>query len=78
MAGDSGEMFATIKGAVMAFSGALPSLHERACQLFAPGWIRTAWGESTSEYWNDRACGESLMEHWGTAEDIAKMAMAMC
>ena len=76
MAGDSGEMFATIKGAVMAFSRSLAKSLAPSVRVncLAPGWIRTAWGESTSEYWNDRACGESLMERWGTAEDVAKMA----
>jgi 3-oxoacyl-[acyl-carrier protein] reductase len=37
----------------------------------APGWIKTAWGEEASEYWQQRAVAESLRNRWGTPEDIA-------
>ena len=40
----------------------------------APGWIRTAWGEQASEYWQQRAASESLMGRWGTPEDVAHAA----
>jgi 3-oxoacyl-[acyl-carrier protein] reductase len=40
----------------------------------APGWIRTAWGEQASEYWQERAKGESLLERWGEAADVAHAA----
>ena len=51
MAGDSGEMFAAIKGAVMAFSRSLAqSLAPQVrVNCLAPGWIRTAWGEGASD-----------------------------
>lgn len=73
MAGDSGEMFGTIKGAIMAFTlSHAKSLapHVRVCCV-APGWIRTAWGETASEYWQARACREALVQRWGTPEDVA-------
>lgn len=74
MAGDSGEMFAAVKGAVMAFSRSLaqslaPQVRVNA---LAPGWIRTAWAEGASEYWQSRAVQQSLRERWGTPEDVAK------
>jgi 3-oxoacyl-[acyl-carrier protein] reductase len=73
MAGDSGELFAATKGAVMAFSKSL------ACSLapqvrvncVAPGWIKTKWGHSASQAWNERAVGESLLARWGAPEDVA-------
>ncbi|HEY2839182.1 MAG TPA: SDR family oxidoreductase, partial [Pirellulales bacterium] len=40
----------------------------------APGWIKTAWGEQASEYWQQRAQSESLLRRWGTPEDVAKTA----
>lgn len=73
MAGDSGEMFAAVKGAVMAFTRSLA--HSLAPNVrvncVAPGWIKTEWGEEATEYWQRRAVGESLRARWGTPQDIA-------
>lgn len=74
MAGDSGEMFAAIKSAVMAFTRSLarslaPSVR---VNCVAPGWIKTDWGEQASECWHARAVGESLLARWGTPEDVAR------
>ena len=76
MAGDSGEMFAAVKGAVMAFSRSLArSLAPRVrVNCLAPGWIRTAWGSEASEYWQQRAKAESLLGRWGTPDDVAAAA----
>lgn len=76
MAGDSGEMFAAVKGAVMAFTRSLAQSlapHVRV-NCLAPGWIRTAWGEKASAYWQQRAAGQSLRGRWGTPEDVARAA----
>jgi 3-oxoacyl-[acyl-carrier protein] reductase len=74
MAGDSGEMFAATKGAIMAFTRSLAqSLAPKVrVNCVAPGWIRTAWGEQASEYWQERATRESLVQRWGTPEDVAR------
>ncbi|MCE9553783.1 MAG: SDR family oxidoreductase [Planctomycetes bacterium] len=76
MAGDSGEMFAAVKGAVMAFSRSLArSLAPQVrVNCLAPGWIRTAWGNEASEYWQQRAKAESLLGRWGTPDDVAAAA----
>jgi 3-oxoacyl-[acyl-carrier protein] reductase len=73
MEGDSGELFAAVKGAVMAFTRSLAlSLGPRVrVNCVAPGWIRTAWGEGASEAWQRRAVRESALERWGTPADIA-------
>jgi len=73
-AGDSGELFAASKGAVMAFSKSLAKslAPEVRVNCVAPGWIKTAWGEKASQYWQDRARRESLLDRWGTPEDVAK------
>ena len=67
MAGDSGEMFAAIKGAIMAFSRSLAqSLAPQVrVNCLAPGWIKTAWGEQASDSWQERAAREALLERWG-------------
>lgn len=76
MAGDSGELFAASKGAVMAFTRSLArslAPHVRV-NCLAPGWIRTAWGNHASEYWQQRAQAESLLGRWGQPEDVARLA----
>lgn len=77
MAGESGELFATTKGAIMAMTKSLAqSLAPRVrVNCIAPGWIQTKWGESTSEAWNERAKGDALMARWGKPEDIAAAAL---
>jgi 3-oxoacyl-[acyl-carrier protein] reductase len=74
MAGDSGELFAATKGALMAFTRSLArslAPHVRV-NAVAPGWIKTAWGQGANEVWQKRAIRESLLERWGTPEDIAE------
>lgn len=76
MAGDSGELFGTIKGAVMAFTRSLAQSFapEVRVNCLAPGWIKTKWGDDASEYWQERAQRESLLGRWGTPEDVADAA----
>jgi 3-oxoacyl-[acyl-carrier protein] reductase len=76
MAGDSGEMFATIKGAIMAFSRSLARslAPDVRVNCLAPGWIRTAWSDQASDYWQQRAAAESLLDRWGTPQDVARVA----
>ena len=76
MAGPSGELFATTKGAVMAFTRSLAqSLAPKVrVNCLAPGWIRTAWGASASRQWQQRAEAECLLGRWGTPDDVARVA----
>ena len=73
MAGDSGEIFAAIKGAVTAFTRS--AAHSLAPSVrvncVAPGWIKTAWGKGASAEWQRRAVAESLLERWGEPADVA-------
>lgn len=76
MAGDSGELFAAAKGAVMAFTRSLARSLAPAVRVncLAPGWIKTAWGEQASQAWQQRAVRESLLQRWGTPDDVARVA----
>lgn len=76
MEGDSGQLFGTTKAAVMAFtkSLALSLAPEVRVNCLAPGWIRTAWGESASARWQQRAVQETPLGRWGTPEDVAQVA----
>ncbi len=77
MEGDSGQLFATVKGAVMSFTRSLavslaPSVR---VNCLAPGWIKTAWGESASEMWQCRVVRETPLRRWGTPDDVAGVAV---
>jgi 3-oxoacyl-[acyl-carrier protein] reductase len=76
MGGDSGEMFAAVKGAVMAFTKSLAQSLAPAVRVncLAPGWIRTAWGDQASDYWQERAQRQALRGRWGTPDDVARAA----
>jgi len=76
MAGDSGELFAAAKGAVIAFSRSLARslAPEVRVNCLAPGWIKTAWGEGASAHWQERAQRESTLGRWGTPDDVARVA----
>lgn len=76
MAGDSGEMFSAVKAAVMAFTKSLAQslAPDVRVNCIAPGWIKTDWGESASDVWQQRAAGESLLGRWGTPNDVARVA----
>ena len=67
MEGDSGQLFAAAKGAVMAFtkSLALTLAPEVRVNCLAPGWIRTAWAEGASHAWQERAIRETPLGRWG-------------
>ncbi len=76
MEGDSGELFAAAKGAIMAFtrSLALSLAPTVRVHCLAPGWIRTAWGEGASSQWQERVLRETPLKRWGTPEDVAAAA----
>ncbi len=76
MGGDSGELFAAAKGAIMSFTRSLA--HSLAptvrVNCLAPGWIKTQWGEQASDSWQRRAERESLLARWGTQDEVARAA----
>ncbi|MCS7015560.1 MAG: 2-amino-4-hydroxy-6-hydroxymethyldihydropteridine diphosphokinase [Gemmatales bacterium] len=79
MDGESGELFALAKGAIMAFTRSLAVnlAPEVRVNCLAPGWIRTAWAEKASEYWQQRAISETPLRRWGTPEDVAAVVCWM-
>jgi 2-amino-4-hydroxy-6-hydroxymethyldihydropteridine diphosphokinase len=77
MEGDSGQLFAAAKGAVMAFTRSLAVSLAPAVRVncLAPGWIRTAWGANASGEWQRRVRRETPLGRWGTPEDVAAAAV---
>ena len=80
MEGNSGELFAASKNAIMGFSRSLAlSLAPKVrVNCIAPGWIRTAWGQTASESWHARVLRETPLQRWGIPEDIARVARFLC
>lgn len=80
MGGDSGQFFAAAKGAVTSFTKSLARTLAPSVRVncLAPGWIQTAWGQSASAYWQDRARREALLERWGAPEDVGHAAAYLC
>ena len=76
MEGDSGELFATSKNAIMGFTRSLATSLAPSVRVncIAPGWIRTSWGEYASETWQQRVLMETPLGRWGMPEDIAQLA----
>ena len=77
MEGDSGQLFAAAKGAVMSFtrSLALDLAPEVRANCIAPGWIRTEWGETAGAVWQERVRRETPLGIWGLPEDVAAAAV---
>ncbi|MEO1999969.1 MAG: SDR family NAD(P)-dependent oxidoreductase [Planctomycetaceae bacterium] len=76
MDGDSGELFATAKNAIMGATRSLALSYAPQVRVncIAPGWIRTAWGEQASDTWQQRVLDETPLRRWGSPEDVARMA----
>jgi 2-amino-4-hydroxy-6-hydroxymethyldihydropteridine diphosphokinase len=76
MAGESGQLFAASKSAIMAFSKSLALSLAPTVRVncLAPGWIRTAWGEQASPAWQKRVYDETPLCRWGMPEDVAATA----
>ncbi|WP_435009576.1 SDR family NAD(P)-dependent oxidoreductase [Tundrisphaera lichenicola] len=76
MEGDSGELFAATKGAVLAFTRSLSMslAPEVRVNAVSPGWIKTAWGDTASSTWQDRVLRETPLARWGTPDDVAQAA----
>ncbi|MCZ2341644.1 MAG: 2-amino-4-hydroxy-6-hydroxymethyldihydropteridine diphosphokinase [Bacteroidales bacterium] len=77
MEGDSGQLFAAVKGAITCFTRSLALSLAPAVRVncIAPGWIRTAWGETASSLWQERVRRETPLGIWGLPEDIAATAV---
>jgi 3-oxoacyl-[acyl-carrier protein] reductase len=76
MEGDSGELFSVAKNAIMGFtrSLAVSLAPEVRVNCIAPGWIKTAWGETAPPEWQARVLRETPLRRWGEPTDIARLA----
>ena len=77
MAGTNPQMFAAVKGGVLAFSKSLArSVAPRVrVNVIAPGWIETSFGEGLSDEKRREIAVATPLERWGTPDDVAGAAV---
>ena len=77
MAGDNQQLYAAVKGGVLAFSKALArSVAPRIrVNILAPGWIETAFGAGANDKLRQTVAESTPLKRWGTPEDVAGAAV---
>ena len=73
MAGLNPQMFAAVKGGVLAFSKSLArSVAPRVrVNVIAPGWIETSFGAAADDAWRRAVAESTPLKRWGTPDDVA-------
>jgi 3-oxoacyl-[acyl-carrier protein] reductase len=77
MAGANPQLYAAVKGGVLAFSKSLArSVAPRVrVNIIAPGFIETAFGAEASDAWRRSVIDATPLKRWGTPEDVAGAAV---
>jgi 3-oxoacyl-[acyl-carrier protein] reductase len=77
MAGTNPQLFAAVKGGVLAFSKALArTVAPRVrVNVIAPGWIETSFGAGVDERVYRSVAESTPLKRWGTPEDVAGAAV---
>ncbi len=77
MPGLNPQLFAAVKGGVLAFSKSLArSVAPRVrVNVLAPGWIETSFGAATDPALHSRIAESTPMKRWGTPDDVASAAV---
>jgi 3-oxoacyl-[acyl-carrier protein] reductase len=77
MPGLNPQLFAAVKGAVLAFSKSLArSVAPRVrVNVIAPGWIETAFGAGLTEGVRSAIAESTPLKRWGTPDEVAGAAV---
>ena len=77
MPGLNPQLFAAVKGAVLAFSKSLArSIAPRVrVNVVAPGWIETSFGAGMDDDLRRRIAESTPLKRWGTPDDVAGAAV---
>ena len=77
MAGTNPQLFAAVKGGVLAFSKALArTVAPRVrVNIIAPGWIETSFGAGVDKRLYESVAESTPLKRWGTPEDVAGAAV---
>jgi 3-oxoacyl-[acyl-carrier protein] reductase len=77
MAGPNPQLYAAVKGGVLAFSKSLArSVAPRVrVNVLAPGWIETSFGAGADERLRRQVAESTPLKRWGVPEDVAGAAV---
>lgn len=77
MAGDNPQLFAAVKGGVLAFSKSLARALAPAVRVnvLCPGWIETAFGEEVDRDFHRSVAEDTPLGRWGRPRDVAGAAL---
>jgi 3-oxoacyl-[acyl-carrier protein] reductase len=77
MAGDNPQLFAAVKGGVLAFSKSLARAlaPDVRVNVLCPGWIETAFGEQVDREFHRSVAQDMPLRRWGRPEDVAGAAL---
>jgi 3-oxoacyl-[acyl-carrier protein] reductase len=77
MAGPNPELYAAVKGGILAFSKSLArSVAPRVrVNILAPGYIETSFGAAADEQWRRTVVAATPLRRWGTPDDVAGAAV---
>ena len=77
MAGENPQLFAAVKGGVLAFSKSLARSLAPAVRVnvLCPGWIETSFGEQVDPDYHRAVAENTPLGRWGRPEDVAEAAI---
>jgi 3-oxoacyl-[acyl-carrier protein] reductase len=77
MAGDDPQLFAAVKGGVLAFSKSLAraTAPDVRVNVLCPGWIETAFGEHVDRDFYRSVAQDTPLGRWGRPQDVASAAL---
>ena len=77
MAGDNPELFAAVKGGILAFSKSFARsvAPDVRVNVLCPGWVETAYGAGVDRGFYERVAAGTPLGRWGRPEDIAAAAV---
>lgn len=77
MAGDDPQLFAAVKGGVLAFSKSLARAlaPDVRVNVLRPGWIETSFGQQADREFHRSVAQETPLGRWGRPQDVAGAAL---
>lgn len=77
MAGDNPQLFAAVKGGVLAFSKSLARrlAPDVRVNVLSPGWIETSFGEQADPDFRRSVAQDTPLGRWGRPQDVAGAAL---
>jgi 3-oxoacyl-[acyl-carrier protein] reductase len=77
MAGDDPQLFAAVKGGVLAFSKSLARAlaPDVRVNVLCPGWIETGFGEQVDREFHRSVAEGTPLGRWGRPQDVANAAL---